>query len=68
MTIPRAGEGGSSIGRRMYADVNLPSVEVMNIALFLMMMIGPLMTAVITATTAKKTNERYRARRAARRA
>lgn len=66
--LPRAGEGGGSVGRRMRAAATLSSVEAMNIALFLMMLIGPLMTAVITATTAKKTNERYRARRAARRA
>jgi hypothetical protein len=41
------------------------SVERMNIALFLVLMAGPIISAVITATTANKTNERYRARRAA---
>ena len=52
----------------MWARVALRNVEHMNIALILVMTLGPLLTAVVTATSAKKTNERYRARRAARRA
>ncbi|GGF39567.1 hypothetical protein GCM10010922_13630 [Microbacterium sorbitolivorans] len=37
----------------------------MNILLILLMTSGPLLTAIITAPLAKKTNERYRERRAA---
>lgn len=49
----------------MCAVSRLRSFRDMDTAMILLLMIAPALTAVVTATSAKKTNERYRARRAA---
>lgn len=49
----------------MCGESGLRSLRDMNILLLLLMISGPLITAVVTAPLAKKTNERYRERRAA---